>query len=255
MRLGCAAYSYRDYLNSGSMTLEQFVDSCAGMGLDGVELTSYYFPSTEREYLNRLKRHCFRQGQHILATAVGSDFTQADSQKRREHVRMTKAWIDHSVVLGAPCIRVFAGPLPEGVDENTAFRWALECIEECVDYGREAGVAIALENHGGVTGTAAQVQRFLDAIESPWFGLNLDFGNFIGDPYPDFEELAPRVITTHAKVSSNFGGERRDLDYRRIVRIISAAGNRGYLSVEFEEEEDAMVGVPRFVEKLKAAVR
>ena len=46
-------------------------------------------------------------------------------RKRREHVQMTKDWIDHSVVLGAPCIRVFAGPIPEGVSEEQAFGWAL----------------------------------------------------------------------------------------------------------------------------------
>src|SRR5947207_10346162 len=109
MRVGCAAYSYRERLKTGGgMSLEQFVDTCAGMGLDGVELTSYYFPSTDREYLNRLKRYCFLQGQHVLGTAVGSNFTQPDEAKRREQVRMTRDWIDHSVVLGAPCIRVFA---------------------------------------------------------------------------------------------------------------------------------------------------
>src|SRR5687768_11351987 len=100
MRLGCAAYSYRFLLNDGTMSLEQFVDACAEMGLDGVELTSYYFPSTGRDYLNRLKRHCFVRGQHILGTAVGSNFTQPDAAKRREQVEMTRAWIDHSVILG-----------------------------------------------------------------------------------------------------------------------------------------------------------
>src|SRR5688500_2476575 len=100
MRLGCAAYSYRDPLKAGTLSLEQFVDACADMELDGVELTSYYFPSTEPGYLHRLKRHCFLRGMHILGTAVGSNFTQSDETKRREHVQMTRDWIDHSVTLG-----------------------------------------------------------------------------------------------------------------------------------------------------------
>jgi sugar phosphate isomerase/epimerase len=255
MRLGCAAYSYRNYLTAGTMSLEQFVDTCAEMDLDGTELTSYCFPSTERDYLNRLKRHCLQRGQHILGTAVGSDFTKPDEARRREHVQMTRDWIDHSVILGTPCIRVFAGPLPDGVPEDQAFGWALECLQECVEYGSKAGVAIALENHGGITGTASQVRRFLDVIDSPWFGVNLDFGNFHEDPYAEFAVLAPQAITTHVKVTSRFGSDVRELDYARIKGILDAAGYQGYLSIEFEEKEDPKSGVPRFVDVLKRAVR
>jgi sugar phosphate isomerase/epimerase len=255
MRLGCAAYSYRDLLKPDAMSLEQFVETCAAMELDGVELTAYYFPSTERDYLHHLKRHCFLRGQHILGTAVGSNFTQVDDQKRRDHVRMTLDWIDHSVALGAPCIRVFAGPVPEGVSEEQAYAWALACLQECVARGSERGVAVALENHGGVTGTAAQVQRFLDAIDSPWFGVNLDFGNFRLDPYAEFAQLAPRTITTHAKVTSRFGDDHREVDYRRVRDVLEQAGYRGYISVEYEESEDPASGVPRFVERLKQAFR
>ncbi|HET6385985.1 MAG TPA: sugar phosphate isomerase/epimerase family protein [Armatimonadota bacterium] len=252
MRLGCAAYSYRDALSSGKMTLEQFVDRCAAMDMDGVELTSYYFPSTDPEYLRSLKRRCFLKGQHILGTAVGSDFTRPDESKRREQVKMTLNWIDHSVILGAPCIRVFAGGIQAGVSEDQAFGWALECLQECVAYGEQSGVCVALENHGGVTGTAEQVSRFLEAIDNPWFGLNLDLGNFHVDPYAEFAALAPRVITTHAKLTTRFGAEQREIDYARVKAILSDAGYRGYLSIEFEEDEDPEVGVPRFVEQLKS---
>jgi sugar phosphate isomerase/epimerase len=255
MRVGCAAYSYREALKGGTMSLEGFVDACAAMELDGVELTSYYFPATDRQYLNALKRHCFLRGQHVLATAVGSNFTQADGAKRREHVEMTLDWIDRSVILGAPCIRVFAGPIPEGVGEEQAFAWALECLEECVARGEQQGVAVALENHGGVTSTAAQVERFLDRLDSPWFGVNLDFGNFREDPYAEFARVAPRAITTHAKLVSRFGEERGEVDYRRVRGIMEEAGYRGYLSIEYEETEDPAVAVPRFAAHLRDVFR
>src|SRR5437870_7882655 len=84
MRIGCAAYSYRQALQGGALTLEGFVDECARLGLDGVELTAYYFKSTEPAALQALKRHCFRRGLHVAGTAVGSNFTQTDPEKRRE---------------------------------------------------------------------------------------------------------------------------------------------------------------------------
>ena len=37
MRLGCCAYSYRDLLKSGEMSLEDFVKTCEDLDLDGVQ--------------------------------------------------------------------------------------------------------------------------------------------------------------------------------------------------------------------------
>lgn len=253
MRLGCAAYSYRQALQSGALTLEAFVDECARLGLDGVELTAYYFKSTEPVALQELKKYCFRRGMHVLGTAVGSNFTQPDAEKRREHVQMTKDWIDHSVILGAPCIRVFAGPVPEGVPEGTATGWALECLRQCVDHAAERGVVVALENHGGVTTTAEQVLAMAEQLEGPWFGLNLDFGNFRNDPYEEIRQVAHLAVTTHAKVSTRLPGDQREpVDYARVREIMEGVGYQGYISVEYEEQEDAATGVPRFVENLQS---
>lgn len=252
MRLACCAYSYRDLLTNRKMSLQDFVRTCAEMGLDGVELTAYYFPNTERATLNEVKRTCFQYGMHISGTAVGNNFAQADPAKRREHVEMTKAWIDHAVVLGAPCIRVFAGPVPEGHTEDEAFGWVVECLREVIDYGAQRGVVVALENHHGITATAEQVLRLVKAVQHPWFGLNLDLGNFTGDIYAQFEQLAPYVVTTHAKTHyRGNNGKHVEVDYERALRILQKAGYKGYVSIEYEYTEPAEQAVPRFVRHLK----
>jgi sugar phosphate isomerase/epimerase len=257
MRLGCAAYSYRDFLKEGGgMTLESFVDECARMGLDGVELTSYYFPSpVTPTRLHELKRHCFRRGMHILGTAVGSNFAQADEAARRAQVRMTCEWIDHSVTLGAPVIRVFAGPVPEGATEVHAFDWAVTCMEEVIDYGGQRGVAVALENHGGITGTADQVLRLVEPLKGPWFGLNLDFGNFRADPYAEIERCAPHAITTHVKRTTRGPSGPEPVDYARVADIMRRVGYTGYFSIEYEDRDDPRTAVPEFVQYLQQATR
>lgn len=272
MRIGCAAYSYRDFLKEGGgMTLEAFVDECARMGLDGVELTSYYFaPPVTEARLHEIKRHCFRCGLHILGTAVGSNFAQADEPARREHVRMTREWIDHSVTLGAPVIRVFAGPIPQGATEEQAFERATACLREVIDYGARRGVCVALENHGGITGTADQVLRLVEALRAGgatdqgarsggpgpgWFGLNLDCGNFHADPYGEIERCAPHAITTHAKRSTRGPSGPEPVDYARVAEILRRAGYAGYLSVEYEDKDDPRTAVPEFVAYLQRVVR
>jgi sugar phosphate isomerase/epimerase len=237
------------------MTLEQFVVECERMGLDGVELTSYYFPSTDRAYLNDLKRHCFAHGMHILGTAVGSNFTQAEEGRRLEQVEMTKQWIDYSVILGAPCVRVFAGSIPQGHTEQEAVRWAVGCLKECIAHAAERGVVVALENHGGITSTAEQVARLVEQLRGPWFGVNLDFGNFRTDPYREIEACAPYAVTTHAKRTMRSGDERVAVDYGRIAEIMRRNHYPGYISVEYEDAEDPRSAVPAFVETLKRCCR
>lgn len=255
MRLSCCAYSYRDYLSQGGMTLEEFLAVCAEMDLDGVELTAYYFHRTDDEYLRHLKRECCRAGLHIAGTAVGSNFAQPDPAQRREHVVMTKDWIDHSVILGAPCIRVFAGPAPEGHTEEEAVAWTVECLRECAAYGQSRGVVVALENHGGITATAEQVERLIRAVDHPWLGINLDFGNY-RTPYEEYLRSAPDTVTTHAKVTHRtVAGDQAKVDYSRALEIVGQAGYRGYINIEYEEAEDARTGVPAFVAELQEVLR
>jgi len=254
-RLGCAAYSYRDLLKSGEISLSEFVDTCAGLGLDGVELTSYYFPSTERGLLNLIKRHCLLKGVDVLGAAIGSNFTQADRERRREQVNLARDWLGHSLQLGAPYLRVFAGPVPEGVPKETARGWALECLTELIPAAEDAGVCLALENHGGVTATAEDTRWLLDRLQSPWLGLNLDFGNFSPDPYGQYAQVLDRAITTHAKLSAGRGDARIELDYGRIRKTLEAAGYSGAITIEYEEPGDPREGVPAFFERLRTAFR
>jgi sugar phosphate isomerase/epimerase len=250
MRLSCCAYSYRDELNAGKMTLEEFVDIARGLEMDGVELTAYYFPRTDRDYLNRLKRYIHRSGLDISGTAVSTDFAQPAPEKRRAHVEMAKTWVNYSVVLGAPTMRVFAGSVREGCSEEETFRWVVECLQEVAAYGAEQGVLVALENHGGLTSTAEQTLRLLHAVDSEWMGLNLDFGNFQGDIWEQFTQCAPFAVATHAKVSYKTDNGKAPVDYQRVKQIMDTADYRGFIAIEYEEAEDPREGVPRFAQEL-----
>lgn len=250
MRVACCAYSYREELQNGSMTLEQFLETIATIGFDAAELTAYYFPTTDRPYLNHIKRRTHELGLTVSGTAVGSDFTQTDADARLAHVRMTEEWIRHSVVLGAPTLRVFAGPIRDGVSAEQAFAWCVECLKKCASVAQQEGVVLVLENHGGLTATAEGTLKLLEAVGSDWLRLNLDFGNFVGDVYRQFELCAPHASATHAKVHFNGSSGRETVDYTRVRSILEAAGYRGYIAMEYEEPEPAPTGVPAFARTL-----
>jgi len=261
LKLSCCAYSLRNYLprgdKKGTIRMHDFIELGAAWGLDGVELTSYYFDSEEKAYLHSLKAKAFRFGLDVSGTAVGNVFALPPGEKRNEQIGLVKRWIDHSVELGAPCVRVFAGGRSATADERRqAFQWVVDCLRICCDYAGTRGVFLALETHGHLTETAEDVLQIVDAVNHEWCGINLDIGNLRKEPYKGVALAAPRTITTHVKVSVHTadGTGTEPADYARIVRILREANYRGYLSLEYEGKEDQMVDVPKQLALIRKAM-
>ena len=261
LKLGCAAYSFREYLprgeKKGEMTLFDWLELAAVWRLDGVELTSYYFTSEEPKYMNDLKAKAFRLGLDVSATSVGNTFCLSSAEDRAKQVADVKRWTDHSVELGSPCLRVFAGGKPKDGERRRDFGYVVECLKECCDHAGARGVFLALENHGYLTETAVEALAILDAVNHEWLGLNLDIGNFISDPYKSIAMVAPKVLTIHAKteVRTTDGSGTEPADYPRVMGILRDANYRGYVSLEYEAREDAKTGVPRELARLREAMK
>ena len=180
-KLSLAAYSYRDLLqgNPPRLSLVDFIDDCASFGLDGTELTSYYFPEAPTEaYLRQLKGEAFRRGLDISGTAVGNDFCFPPSESRNKQIAHVKRWVEYADMMDAPVIRIFSGDAKPGQSAKDARRLAVEAIEECCEHAGKFGVFLALENHGGLTSEVDDMLAIVRDVNSPWFGVNMDTGNF-----------------------------------------------------------------------------
>jgi sugar phosphate isomerase/epimerase len=262
MRLSLAAYSMRKYLQIGkdgqqAMDLFQFVDFCHDLGLEGAELTSYYFPDPLPEgYMAKLKRHCHLRGVTISGGAIRNDYCQTDPAKLKADLEHTRLWIDRYAELGTTAIRIFAGNLPKGdTMEDTLKRCAVHCDAAC-EYAEKKGMMLALENHGGVTALADDLIRIVRQVRSENFGINFDSGNFrsMHDPYEEMVKIAPYAINAQVKVEIARNGKEEEADLPRIVKILSDVGYRGWLALEYEAKEEPKTAIPRWIEKLKALV-
>jgi sugar phosphate isomerase/epimerase len=256
-RFSLAAYSYRDLLNikKPQMSLFEFVDECVALGLDGTELTSYYFPEeVSDDFLRKLKLHCFRKGIEISGTAIGNDFGFAAGPDRDRQMDLTRRWIERAEILGAPVIRIFAGHQKPAVETSESERLMIAGMEEACAYAGEHGVTLALENHGGPTATADGLLKFVEAVKSPWFGVNLDTGNFHSDDvYGDLARVAPHAVNVQVKVSITEKGLKQPADFKRVAAILRDAGYRGYVVLEYEEAEEPRGACRRHLDELRAA--
>src|SRR4029077_12167653 len=123
MLVGCCALSFLKYFNAGSMTMEEFIRKCAGMGVHGVDVTTYWLKSTEPEYLTSLRHLAFKNGVAFSGIAIRTEMCQAGGAIRAEEIRRIQQWVDASEVLGASHVRVFGGDLPAGVSEKQGIEW------------------------------------------------------------------------------------------------------------------------------------
>ena len=261
MKLSLAAYSFRKYLAEDkppTMTLDDFIRLCADLDLDGTELTSYYFPKDfDEDYLIHIKQLTFKLGLDISGTAIANDFCLPPGEARDKTLAHTRKWIDYAALMGAPVIRIFAGNVPDGESEQAAIDRCAAGINESLDYAAQKGVFLALENHGGITATPAQMLKIIEQVkDSPWFGVNFDGGNFrTADPYSDLAKIAPYAINAQLKTDLAPGGKREDTDLARVVKILADANYRGYIVLEYEGTEDPQTAVPRHIETLRKIIR
>src|SRR5262245_16710028 len=261
IKLSLAAYSFNRYMalkgkNPPTMTMDEFADFAVANGLDAIEPTAYYFADTSAKAFANYRSRCTRLGLDISGTAIGNDFCKADSKQLREQMEYTKKWIDAASILGAKTIRIFAGTAPKGEDEEQVRARCVEAIEEACEYAAKFGILLALENHGGITATLDQILAIVKAVKSPWFGVNLDTGNFhTEDPYGDLARLAPYAVVVQIKTEIQPKGKpKEEADLKRLLDILRAVNYRGYVALEYEAAEDPRTAVPKALEALRKLV-
>jgi sugar phosphate isomerase/epimerase len=258
-KFSLAAYSYRDLLNrkSPKLTLNDFIDDCAKFGLDGTELTSYYFPpKPSTQFLRDVKAYAFLRGLDVSGTAVGNDFCFPPGKRRDQEIANVKRWIEYADLMDAPVIRIFSGGAKQGQSAEEARKLAIEAIEECCEYAGKYGVFLALENHGGIVAEADGVLEIVRAVKSKWFGVNLDSGNFhTADVYGDLAKIAPYAINVQVKINIHPTDHPAPVpsDFKRVGQILKASGYRGYIALEYEGKKNPREDCPRYIDEIRAA--
>ncbi len=250
------AYSFRQDLQSKARSYEDLVRSCVEWDVDGLDMTVYWVPSTERAWLHSLRRLAYRCGISIYSIAIRTELTRAEQKERDAEVDNIRRWVDAAAALGAGHIRVFGGYLRNGITEEQAVPWVVECLQRGAEIAGAQGVILGLENHGGITTRAERILEIVRKVNSPWVGINLDTGNFPQDPWRQMEMCLPYAVNVQVKSEMvHEDGKRGPQDWDRVVKLVASGGYKGYLSLEYEAKEPAATAVPRLLGELRGLCR
>jgi sugar phosphate isomerase/epimerase len=238
------------------MTYDDVIRLAADLNVDGLDMTVYWLPDTSDATLLPLRRSAYRNAVEIYSISVRTDMCKPAGTERDKELAELRKWVDVAQKLGAGHIRVFGGTVPKTSTVEQASGWVTEVLKTSAEYAASKGVMLGLENHGGVTEKAETILKIIRAVDSPWVGVNLDTGNFNKNAYQQIEAILPYAINAQFKVDIRDGEEGKSVpaDWPRIVQMFVRSGYRGYFSLEYEEDEDAKVAVPRLTRELNAIV-
>lgn len=270
--IGVSTYSFWQFRGE-RLGMEECIDRAAEMGFDGVELLLVQMRDTSNAELQRIKAKAHSLGLALMGFSTHQGFVYPDASVRQENIDKTIGQIELAAKLGIPTMRINTGrwntiksfddfmaskgiePALEGHTEEEAFGWTIGAIEKLLPKAEECGVVLGLENHWGLGRTAAGVLRIVEAIKSPWLRMTLDTGNFLENGYEQMEAMASSPVPIQlVQAKTYYGGGRwysLDLDYPRIADILKKARYRGWISLEFEGNEDAATAVPKSLAMLR----
>lgn len=254
LRSAICAYSFRNELQKKTMKYEDLVHLAVDLGVDGLDLTVYWFPSTEDSFLLPLRRLAYRSGVELYSISVRSDLCKPDAEGQASELTSLKKWVDVAAKLGAGHIRVFGGNVPKGRTEDEAAGWVASILQRAGEYAGSSGVILGLENHGGITLQADRIIQIIRKVDSPWVAMNLDTGNFRDDSYAQIEKCVPYAANVQVKENIRNNGTTEPSDWKRIIDMLRKGGYKGYLALEYEEKEPAPAAVPRLIAKLQKLI-
>lgn len=195
-----------------TLSLLDWIDLGATLGVDGLELYAGFFQSFDREYLDTVRGALRARDLAMPMFCASPDFTQPDAAAREAEVERMQRLIDlvaHFEADAPRTCRVLSGQRRPEVSEDEGVEMTVECIEALLPHAAERGVILALENHykdnywtyPEFAQHLPVFRRIVDRIDSPWFGVNYDPSNAIlagEEPVVVLEAIAGRVVSMHA---------------------------------------------------------
>ncbi|MFT3684651.1 MAG: sugar phosphate isomerase/epimerase family protein [Phycisphaerales bacterium] len=230
-------------------------------GIDAVEYVNTFFKKKgDNDYNNELRKRCDDAGvQSVLIMCDGEgDIGNPDQVKRLKAVENHYKWVEAAKALGCHSIRVNAQSA--GTYEQQQDLAADGLRRLCV-FADGYDLNVIVENHWGLSSNGQWLAGVMKKVAHPRVGTLPDFGNFDPkqyDRYQGVQDMMPWARGVSAK-SYDFDpttGETDKIDYRRMLKIVVAAGYRGRLGIEYEgnkqSEPDGIRMTKALLEKVRA---
>jgi sugar phosphate isomerase/epimerase len=210
-----------------------------------VEMQHNYFESTEpayfKDFLSRLEKTKSRVS-NINLELGNMSIAAPDPSLRAQAVDLTRAWIDHAVVLGSPRVMINQGRLTQ---ENKAA--AIETLTRMTAYAKTRNVMVGAEPRGDDFTLLTEVIRAGGAYTNP------DVGNFGGDQAHQHDGIKAMFPYTDGNCHMKMLNPPT-YDLAAAIALIKELGYAGLYSIENEQPGDPYDNVQKVYDVVVANV-
>ena len=280
MNIAVSSYSFQQYIRAGKMTQFDCVAKAKELGFDAIEFIVLDGENLEeqKEHARKLREEADRVGIEINAYTISACLYKDTQEEMDAEVERLKRQLDVAKILGVHVMRHDICYKLGKAGNARSFDLMLPTIAEnarkVADYAQSLGIKTCSENHGMIAQDSDRVERLFNAVNHDNYGLLVDMGNFLcvdENPVTAVSRVAPYAIHAHAKdmlvKDHPFPGYRMltrggnylmcttvgegDVPIEQCLRILKKAGYEGYLSIEFEGNEDCIEGISKGLKNLK----
>lgn len=287
MKIGVSSYSFHRLVSEGKMEQLDVIEKTKEMGFDFIEFSTLVLPEGETplSFAPRIREECDRVGLQVVNYTIGADFINGSNGDWQAEVERLKDEVRVAQILGATGMRHDAtAGFPADYRGARGFEDALPIlIKGCraiTEFAADLGIRTMVENHGFFCQDSERVEKLVNGVNHPNFGLLVDMGNFLcvdEDPAQAVGRLLPYAFHVHAKdfhVKSGTqpnpgkgwfmtrGGNylrgaiigHGEVSVTQCLKLMKNGGYDGILSIEFEGMEEPLTGISLGLENLRRFV-
>jgi len=261
--LGCPKWPWKRILEQGSRM------GYAAIELRGIEMKMDLtaLPEFTGSGLAGSIQDLDAVGLKISDLGASSRMHEAEPKVRQAQMDEGRRFIDLAQKLKTPYVRVFGDKIPEGEQKRDVVSRVIDGLRTLGEHAKGSGVTVLLETHGDFTDSVTVTELMkganMETVALVW-DAHHTFAAGKEAPSATFAALKPWVRHTHLKDSRPEGTEVRyvltgagTVPVREQVRLLKAAGYKGYYGFEWEkgwhpEIEEPEVAFPHFVQTIRS---
>ncbi len=228
-------------------------------GIEAVEYVNKFFidKAKDLDYLADLAQRAADEGVTsllIMCDGLGK-LGDPDAAARTKAIENHFPWVEAAKRLGCHSIRVNAA---SGGSFSEQQKLAADGLSRLAEYAGQLKLNVIVENHGGLSSNGGWLAGVMRLVDRENVGTLPDFGNFQDyDRYQGVEELLPFAKGVSAKSHAfDAAGNETRTDYRRMLKLVVAAGYRGNVGIEYEgknlAEPEGIKATKTLLERVRA---
>lgn len=241
LKISLAQWSLHRTINKGEMTNMDFARVTRNLyDIDAIEYVSRFFDGkeTDKAYLDALNKEAYKHRVKQLLIMVDGEggLAELDDKVRQQAIDNHKKWVEAAKYLGCHSIRVNARGEGTAQEMHDA---AVDGLGRLSEFAEGYDINVIVENHGGRSSDGNWLSGVMKAVGKDNCGTLPDFGNFYEyDRYQGVEDLMPfaKAVSAKSHVFDDKGNEK-NIDYKRMLKIVREAGYTGFIGIEYEGSE------------------